>query len=411
MIVIIGAGIFGLTAAANLPPSKEYIVLEKENYCGGLSTQYFADGHWFDYGGHYFHFQDKEEIKDYLFKFCKFKNFIRKSKTFLLDRYIPFPVQFHLSHLPAPLKNKIFKEIMAAGQGRTDNLRDFLADHFGDTLFQLFFEPFMSKYYQVDLTALAAGMERGSIPVPDRKQVIGGFKGNTYSKTGYNPFFYSPASSLRYFFGKYTQNIVQNIKLNQKVVKIDLSKRKVITHDNSYPYEKLISTMPLNRLLEIITPQPQGQFPSPRDLRHISTLVINVVLKKKRKRFHWVYLPEQKFPFYRLGFYSVHPLPVCYLERTVSPDYAVNRDELFQDINFTLKELKIIHHSDEIEYFNSRLIPISYVLFTRNWQTTVPPLMDKLKEYNIYSGGRYGAWNYTSMSDNVQSALQLVSTI
>jgi hypothetical protein len=41
MIVIIGAGISGLTAARNL--DKDYIVLEKENYIGGLSTQYPAN--------------------------------------------------------------------------------------------------------------------------------------------------------------------------------------------------------------------------------------------------------------------------------------------------------------------------------------------------------------------------------
>ena len=123
MIVIIGAGISGLTAARNL--DKDYIILEKENYIGGLSTQYHANGYWFDFGGHYFHFQDKDDIKKYLLNFSRFKEFKRKSKTFLLNRYIPYPVQLHLSYLPSPLKNKILKEILDNKQTSEDDLHHF----------------------------------------------------------------------------------------------------------------------------------------------------------------------------------------------------------------------------------------------------------------------------------------------
>lgn len=408
MIVIIGAGITGLTAAANLPPGRDWVILEKENYTGGLATQYFSNGYWFDFGGHYFHFQGKPEIKDYLLRFCTFREYPRKSKTFLLDRYIPFPLQFHLSYLPAPVRNLIVKEILQGGQGQPANLRDFLLTHFGGALVDLFFEPFLSKYYQVDLTTLAAGMERGSIPVPDKEQVLRGYKGDKFAITGYNPVFYYPSASMRHFFRQYTMGLDPNrLRFAGEVLEIDYLKREVKTREQTYAFDKLITTMPLKRLLEII--KPAESFPSPRELSHITTLIVNVVLERKRKQFHWVYLPEPKFPFYRMGFYPGHTPPVCYLERTVPPDFVPDREALLRETEFTLNELKVIRSRKEILHLDARVIPVSYILFKKNWKTVVPPLLEKLRTYNIYSIGRFGSWNYTSMSDDVKSALELIA--
>jgi protoporphyrinogen oxidase len=402
MIVIIGAGISGLTVANNL--DKNYIILEKGNYIGGLSTQYHANGYWFDFGGHYFHFRDKAEIKEYLLDFSRFKEFKRKSKTLLLNRYIPFPVQLHLSFLTSPLRNRILKEILDNKKTSEDNLYDFLETQFGNTLFRLFFKPFLSKYYNIDLRSISAGMDKGSIPVPNKEQIAAGFKGKTFLKTGYNPVFYYPLPSLRNFIKRYSQGVEDRIRLNREVIEINCHKKRVRTHDETFHYEALVSTMPLNYLLKII--KPQDRFPSPQQLHHISTLVANVVLKRKRKRFHWVYLPDRKFPFYRMGFYPVHSYPACYLERTVHPGISVDKKAMRRDISFTLKKLKVIENSSEIVYFNTRIIPVSYIMFTRNWKVTVPPLLEKLKNYDIYSIGRYGSWNYTSMCDDIKSAFQ-----
>ena len=409
MIIIIGAGISGLTVANNLDTDKECIVLEKESYIGGLSTQYFSNGYWFDFGGHYFHFQDKGDIKEYLKDFCRFKEFKRQSKTFLLDRYIPFPVQLHLSFLPSPVRHKILKEILDNKITDTASLHDFLKAHFGNTLFELFFQPFLTKYYNVDLKTLAADMDKGSIPLPDKEQVKAGFAGKRFLQTGYNPVFYYPAASLRHFIKTYSQDIKKQIRLNEEVVEIDSEKKIVRTRGNTYRYESLITAMPLNRLLQII--KPKGKFPSHQELKYISTLVINIVLKRKRKRFHWVYLAEKKFPFYRAGFYPVHRDPVCYLERTIPPGFRMDKKKLFPEIVSTLKELKMIKNPEEIVYFDPRVIPVSYVLFTKNWKTTVPPLLKNLEKQNIYSIGRYGSWNYTSMSDDVKSAISCTYSV
>jgi protoporphyrinogen oxidase len=405
MIVIIGAGISGLTVANGLPAGRECIVLEKENHIGGLSTQYLSGGYWFDFSGHYFHFQGNPGIQAYLEKFCRFNEYRRKSKTFLLGRYIPFPVQFHLSYLPVSLKNKILHEILESGHAHAANLRDFLEAHFGETLLRLFFKPFLTRYYNTELEGLAVDMDRGSIPVPDKVQVLAGFKGKTFSKAGYNPVIYYPETSLRDFIENYSAAVRDRIRLNEEVVEIDSDKQVARTLHRTYRYDILVTSMPLNRLLGII--KPPGRFPSHRQLKHVSTLLVNVILKRKRKRFHWVYLAEEKFPFYRVGLYAGYPYPAGYLERNVLPGSppGIDKEKLRRDAAFTLKKLRVIESIDEIVYLDARIIPVSYVIFDKNWGKVVPPLLDELKKYNIYSIGRYGTWNYSNMSNDISCAL------
>jgi protoporphyrinogen oxidase len=410
MIIIIGAGVSGLTAARHLQGKKEYILLEKENYLGGLSTQYQANGYRFDFGGHYFHFQDKADIQTLVQKVCAFKKFNRKSKTFALDRLIPFPIQFHLSYLPTTVRNKIVKEIMEIQFTPAANLHDFLEINFGKTLFELFFKPFLTKYYNIDLHEIIANMDRGSIPPPDKDRIAAGAAGKKFFSTGYNPVFYYPSSSLTHFIETYAKSIPSDrIHLNEEVISVDIFKKQVKTVNNEYPYDKLITSIPLKHLAKII--QPADLFPSPQEFHHISTLLVNVILKRKRKRFHWVYLADRNIPFYRAGFYPVHPFPTCYLEKTITPGTVIDYEKLREEIVFTLKALKLIEVGEEIVFFDARIIPVSYILFTTHWPQVVPPTLEKLKAYGIYSIGRYGSWNYTSMSDDIKEAITCVEQL
>ena len=408
MKIIIGAGISGLSAARNL--KGKYIVLEKNKVCGGLSTQYKSNDYWFDYSGHYFHFKNNPQVKSYLEQYSPFKSYLRKSKIYIHNQLVPFPIQLHLSHLPKRKARLIVDEFPDHPKTTCPNLESFLKENFGNELFTTFFQPFLNKYYQTSLKNLLATMDKGSIPVPDKKAVLQGFWGKRFQNQGYNPVFFYPTTSLRQLIENMATPIYPHIELNQEVQTIDWKNRKVFTRQKSYSYECLINTMPLNRLLNRL--EPGLDLPDSTELKYISTLFCNVVLKRKRKRFHWVYLAEKKFPFYRAGFYPSRNPPVCYLERTITRrTKSPSHEQLTTDIMFTLKELGIIKESDEILYIDHRIIPVSYVIFNLEWEKVVPLTLAKLRRLGIYSIGRYGAWNYTSMSDDIRMAVETTDKI
>lgn len=408
MVVIIGAGISGLTAAKNL--NKPFIILEKTERWGGLSTQYPSGGHWFDYGGHYFHFKNHPGIKTYLEKFGNFVRFNRNSKTFLFDTTIPFPIQYHLSYLPRPVGRKILTQIPDHPDFDRDNLQDYLKFNLGDELFSIFFEPFLKKYLKNDLKNLMARMDRGSIPVPDKEAMKQGFRGKRFAGAGYNPHFYYPAAPLRHFMDNMAEKLRPAIHFNQTVKEINLKSRQITTDTSQFHFDLIINSMPLKHLLEIT--DPPVAFPGRGELAHISTLVVNVVLKKRRRRFHWVYLPETDLPFYRAGYYPLRRPPVCYLERSLPPSRLPETGgQLREEVIHTLKRLRMITDRREIIFMDHRIIPVSYVIFNHHWPNTVPQLLEKLEALGIYSVGRYGTWNYSSMSDDVVLAKKTAQKI
>mgnify|MGYP002390962972 FL=1 len=72
----------------------------------------------------------------------------------------------------------------------------------------------------------------------------------------------------------------------------------------------------------------------------------------------------------------------------------------------TLIRTGMVLRPGEILFHDAKKIPVSYVLFDRNWPRLVPAILTYLRRQNIYSIGRYGSWNYSSMADDIQMALE-----
>jgi protoporphyrinogen oxidase len=401
MIAIIGAGISGLTVAKNL--KKPFKIFEQNDHVGGISTQYQSGGFYFDYGGHYFHFQNKEKIKNYLFQFSSFQKYRRNSQIFLFDSFIPFPVQYHLSYFPSSLKKEIYQEILQTSDIKTNNLNEFLTSAFGRNLSKTFFFPFLQKYYQTDLASLAAGQDKGSIPKPDKKLIKSGLEGGDINNSGYNPFFYYPPLGMREFFKIYSKKLNADINLKEKVISIDLDARKIYTNQRSFIYSKLVDTMPLSIFLNSLI--QKNQFQNSCQLRSTSTQVVNLVLKEKRRSFHWIYLPSKEDLFYRAGYYTNSRHHQCYLERTILPDDEYTQEDIFAKAKILLKKLGLIKSTSEIIEINSITIPVSYILIDNNWKTTIPKIIERLQKSGVESIGRYGGWKYSSMAEDVLYAL------
>jgi protoporphyrinogen oxidase len=399
MNVVIGAGVSGLSAGQEL--AGEFVVLERGAVAGGLAGQYRAGGFCFDHGGHYFHFQGKEEIRRHVESFRRFREFRRDSKVLLMGRLIPYSLQYHLAYLPAAWRKPILAEILAGATQEGESLEAFLLARFGARFFRLFFAPFLTKFYGRPLSGLLANMDKGSIPVPRLEEVLAGARERRCFAEGYNPVFYYPVGSLQGFIDAYSRPLLGRIRFNEEVLRVDTRRRTVSTGAGEYRYENLISTMPLKELLRVLSPPP----PFPREkLRHISTLVVNAVLARRRRRFHWLYLPEARFPFYRAGYYPAGGEVAVYLEKTTATGAALDAPRLRREAVDTLRRTGMIESANEIRFLDLKRIPVSYVVFDRDWPRLVPPLLSHLRRLRIHAIGRYGSWNYSSMADDMRMA-------
>jgi protoporphyrinogen oxidase len=251
-------------------------------------------------------------------------------------------------------------------------------------------------------------MDKGSIPVPKLEDVLAGAREKKHFSEGYNPVFFYPAQSLQKFIESYSRSLLEKIHFSEKVTGIDVRRKKLFSSRGAYHYDSLISTLPLKELLGMISPPPP--FPA-RGLRNISTLVVNAVLARRRRRFHWLYLPEREFSFYRAGYYPGGQAVSVYLEKTIAADGPFAGSALFNEIKLALLRIGMIARPDEILFYDLKKIPVSYVVFDRNWPKLVPAILSYLRRRDIYSIGRYGSWNYSSMADDIQMAQKTAAGI
>ena len=98
-------------------------------------------------------------------------------------------------------------------------------------------------------------MDKGSIPVPRREEVLP--RGNRKKKLcgRLQPGFLLSPSGLQEFIQSYSRPLLDRIRFGERVMRIDRQKKKVVTTTAAYAYDNLISTMPLRELLGMINPR------------------------------------------------------------------------------------------------------------------------------------------------------------
>src|SRR2546426_3904385 len=103
-VVVLGAGLTGLSASLHLSQDWDVVVLEKEAEVGGVARSRLTDGFTFDYTGHLLHLRDDgvkqlvERLLPGAFERCE-----RKAFVFSHGTYVPFPFQANLHGLPPPV--------------------------------------------------------------------------------------------------------------------------------------------------------------------------------------------------------------------------------------------------------------------------------------------------------------------
>ncbi|MCK4543937.1 hypothetical protein KAU43_00220, partial [candidate division WOR-3 bacterium] len=165
-------------------------------------------------------------------------------------------------------------------------------------------------------------------------------------------------------------------------------------------------------------------------LRINSVLNINIGFKgKTNSNIHWIYFPEKKYSFYRVGYYShfnnnmsKNGFDSIYVEISYTGNSDIKQTVInsknFKPIPQNIKqiienliEIKIIPSIESIDIIHINPIHSAYVLYDLNWKDERNKYLSHLEKNNIYSIGRYGNWVYNSMEDNILKAWETIEKI
>ena len=413
-IVIIGAGLTGLSAAYSLEANNylDYEIFEQDYRPGGLLKTESVDGFNFDYTGHLLHISNPK-FKIFLDTVLKIEQNAtinkRQSAIFHSNTFVLYPFQMNLYGLPTDV---IYDCINGFIKRKTiirnpANFYQWVLKYFGSGLGKHFFFPYNSKLLSYDVKKILPSWTGRFVPQTNLKLMLNGALEKPKDQNiGYNNSFYYPKSGgIEFLIKQITSKLSKKIKTDHKAVFVDL-KNKTVTFENGHveKYNKLITTMPLKTLLD-----------NTCTYKHLSdkllcSSVINFNLGFNSPDigpWHWLYFPENKFPFYRLGFWNNISMS-C-----VKPGYTgIYGESSYLHGTKTQKQIMKLAEKSANEAVNflgltdknvvaqkNLHMEYAYVIYDSWRERNLSKILNALAQLSVYSVGRFGGWNYSSMQE------------
>lgn len=411
-VAILGAGLTGLSAALSLSrQGTPFRIFEKSEAPGGHAVTLLDEGFRFDRTGHLLHLRDealRAQVLDWLGG--DYLEIARRSVVFSHGVYTRYPFQANTFGLPPEVAYECVSDFVRAhfapSKPEPRDFEEFCRLHFGDGITRHFMLPYNSRLWGVTPKEITSAWCQRFVPLPKLEDVIAGAVGLNDRELGYNQNFVYPRLGIGEL-PKAMHLRVPEVELGRAPRRIDLTARRLEFDDEAVPFEVLVSSVPLSVLLALIDPLPDAVRDAAAKLRCTHLHYLDVALEHAPKRdFHWAYVPEEKYPFYRVGSYSQFSsalvpegkgsLYVELADRT-EPDMAT----LLPRVVSGLTEMGVIDGASDIRFARPRRIDYAYVIFDHAYYDALAVIDPFLEQARIVSSGRYGSWTYSSMEDSL----------
>jgi protoporphyrinogen oxidase len=148
-----------------------------------------------------------------------------------------------------------------------------------------------------------------------------------------------------------------------------------------------------------------------RALRKTHLYYLDVALNTPCERpLHWLYVPEARFPFYRVGCYSNFSAAMAPAGKASLYVELASREEpvlakLLPEVAAGLQEMGLIRAPEAIRFARVRKVEHAYVIYDRARASALDVLRPFLEQSGIVSAGRYAMWEYASMEDAIEQGI------
>lgn len=422
-ICILGAGVTGLAAGW----ISKYPIYEATHSLGGICSSYYIHSethqrcqvpdntdefYRFESGGGHWIFGGDPIVLGFIRSLVDVKTYHRRSSVFFSAgrKIVPYPLQNHLFHFDKEISDKVISEILEPSLKSVETMSDWFRNHFGNTLSDIFFEPFHARYMG-GLWTKVSPQDLDKSPL-DISLIIQGASHTTPS-VGYNTKFLYPNGGLDCLVKKLASRC--DVKFGSKVLEINMHKREILfANKKVVHYDKILSTIPLNYMMKIV-----GCNVGERADPWISVLTLNVAAVRGPScpDDYWVYTPDSKSGFYRIGFYSnvdVSFLPrsvqggeekvSLYVERAYKGGEKPAAEEIERYSQELIRELQEWEFIKQVEIVDPTWIEVAYT-----WTWPQSPwrsnLIEHLEKHKIYQIGRYGRWQFQGIAASLGEGL------
>ena len=420
-VVILGGGLTGISAAIHL--RRPWVLFERESHLGGLAVTRQRDGYFFDRTGHWLHLRDagmKKLVGETLPG--AMTEVERKARIFSHGATTLYPFQANLFGLPPEVVKECLLGVIEARLqplgAEPKNFEDYCLRHFGAGISKHFMIPYNERLWGVSPREITAAWCSRFVPLPNLDQVVSGAVGANAGALGYNATFsYPKRGGIQTFAAALAGRLdATRVHTRSSLDQLDFLRREIVVGGERVPYEAVISTLPLPELLKRMPGLPKPIEEHASRLRCTTLRYLDLATRTKpTSDWHWVYVPEKHFPFYRVGIFSNAAASMAppgggsfYVELV---DRGPVTETTVRASAQGLVEMGAITSPSDVLFADAREIDYAYVVFDEHYYAATSAIFAFLESHAIFSRGRYGSWTYNSMEDALIAGREVAATL
>jgi len=295
MILILGAGLAGLSASYHLGHEK-CLLLERQDRPFGHIGSECRDGFTWDQGPHV-SFTKHEYVKQLFARSVgdHFKTIEVQVGNYYKGNWITHPAQTSLHQVPEPLRSACLESFLnTRGQGSCGsvaNYQEWLESAFGPVFGNTFPAVYTQKYWTRPAKALTTNWIGDRVLFPEIEDVKAGAVGALGRQMHYINRVRYPEKGGYKSFAKGLKD-GSNIRYGAEVLSIDLLRRTVWLADGDHVvYDQLINTLPLPVFVNACVGAPVSVIDAAKQLTCSQLLLVNVAAPHPTLRpEHWIYV-------------------------------------------------------------------------------------------------------------------------
>ena len=420
--LVVGGGPSGLAVAYGLQGNT--LILEKDATVGGLCRSIHVDGGTFDIGGHSFH-TPYPEVRDLVQDLMDGGLYMQKrdARIYTHGTLIPYPFQKFFDRIPDPEVVSACNAGLLSTNGdptEAKNFEDYIVRKFGPGIANHFMLPYNRKLWARDIRQISCEWTSERIAAPagkaERFETTGGKRKPLQPTTQVG---YPQKGGYEEIYKSFIPH-VPGLELNTPVVRIDPQARTATVKDGrQFQYEFLVSTIPLPILVRIV----QG---TPAEVKALANQLISMSLRVElllvgrqlETSIQRIYVADPDIPPHKIALNhnsSAHlrrqPRHAIMAEVSLSQEKPIEVNEIAPKTIDFLCELDILDSPNDVIWQGHVDVEYAYPIYTHARPALVRGVKDWLAQYDIYTLGRFGDWEYINSDKCVMKGLTLAQQL
>jgi protoporphyrinogen oxidase len=412
-VIVIGSGISGLSISRLISGTHEVEILERNKSYGGLIKCERVNGDLFHLvGGHVFNSRNEDVLEWFWNQFDRENEFTkadRNAKILMNDSFLGYPIENYIYQLPEKQLTKVLNELLdklsrdSLNIDEYSNFEEFLIGNFGKELYKIYFGPYNTKIWNIDLSQVPLEWLDGKLPMPNLREVLfSNIVKKEESSMVHSTFYYPRKDGSQFIVDRLSRGL--SINCSYEVQSIEYTSAKLLSINNG---DKVVNSIvycgDVRELYKIIRIKDEElQLALHNVINLVSNGTSNVLCETDFNDMSWLYLPEDKFKAHRIIYTG---------NFSESNNKGSNRRTCV--VEFSGKQERSVM-IDELKLLPGNLVPLSfnyepnsYIIQYNDTRMKIGVLKSLLKPYGVFLLGRFAEWEYYNMDKCIESAMKL----